>query len=64
MAVWTVLGDLLCADGARIVLAVLLVAGTLALLLLGKDVPMALWTLDGAAIGFYFGGAVGNRARL
>lgn len=48
------LSAFLASDVARLVIAVILVLGTIALLLLGRDVPAALWALDGAAISFYF----------
>lgn len=38
----------------RMLLALVLVTGTLVLLYAGKDVPPVLWTLDGMAITFYF----------
>lgn len=55
--------NLLCADAARLVLAVLLVGGTLILLGLRQVVPDVMWALDGAAIGFYFGGNVPPNSR-
>lgn len=62
MTVGNWINEILCADAARLILAVLLTVGTLGLLAFGRDVPMALWTLDGAAVGFYFGGqALRNR---
>lgn len=54
----------LCADAARLVLAVILVAGTLVLLGFRVEVPNVLWALDGAAIGFYFGGNIPPSGRL
>lgn len=56
MVVMRTVNGLLCADGARLLLAVVLLAGTLALLLTSREVPNALWGMDGAAVGFYFGG--------
>lgn len=41
-------------DLARVLIAVILLCGTFALLLSGRDVPVVLWTLDGSAITFYF----------
>ena len=52
------LAEFLCTDLARVLIAAILLVGTLALLLTGRDVPDALWGFDGAAIGFYFGGQV------
>lgn len=56
MTVRSVLADIWCNDIARVVLAALLIGGTLALLFSGRAVPDVLWGFDGAAIGFYFGG--------
>ena len=53
-----VFNALLCTDIGRLVLAILLVLGVFALLLVGKPVPEFLLPLVGAAVGFYFGGAV------
>lgn len=46
--------DFICNDVARVLLALALVLGTLVLLIMGKPVPDVLWTLDGAALAFYF----------
>lgn len=46
----------LISDAARLLIALVLVGGTVVLLLARVDVPAGLWTLDGAAVGFYFGG--------
>lgn len=54
------LADFICTDAARVVLALTLIAGTLLLLLQQRTVPDVLWALDGAAVGFYFGGATVN----
>lgn len=54
----TAVAEFLCTDVARVVIAGLLLVGTLALLLTDRNVPEVLWALDGAAIGYYFGGAM------
>lgn len=54
--------SIICSDVARLALALLLVGGSIVLLGLGRDVPSVLWALDGAAVGFYFGGASVNAA--
>ena len=56
MVVARAMNNLLCNDAARLLLAVILVGGTIALLVLERAVPDALWGLDGLAVGFYFGG--------
>lgn len=52
----TTLNETLCEQAARFVLALVLVLGTLVLLVLRLDVPEFLVALDGAAVGFWFGG--------
>ncbi len=47
-------------DLSRLIIALVLIGGTVGLLFLGRDVPMALWTMDGLAAGFFFGVAVGK----
>jgi hypothetical protein len=41
-------------DFARVVLAVVLLVGTLAIVLAGREVPAALWAFDGSAVTFYY----------
>ena len=48
--------EFLCTDAARLLIALILLVGTFALLLLQREVPSTLWAFDGAAVGFYFGG--------
>lgn len=48
------IADILNDDLSRTIIAVLLLVGTFGLLFQGKDVPAAVWTLDGAAVTFYF----------
>lgn len=50
------LASFVCNDVARVAIALLLVGITGALLLTHEGVPDVLWALDGAAVGFYFGG--------
>lgn len=56
MPIVKLVSDALSSDAARLVLATILVGGIVAAVLLGKIIPDALWTLAGAAVGFYFGG--------
>lgn len=46
-------------DLSRLILAVLLIGGTILLLVMHEEVPLFLAALDGAAVGFYFGGLAG-----
>jgi len=59
----TAIKDVLNNDLSRLVLAVLLIGGTLILLIMRLPVPDALWGFDGLAVGFFFGGLVsgGNK---
>jgi len=50
--------DILCNDVARAAIAVILLVGTFILLVTDREVPPALWGMDGLAVGFYFGGVV------
>lgn len=48
-------------DGARLLLALLLVGGTLLLLATDRAVPDVLYALDGSAITFFFSVSVAKR---
>lgn len=43
-------------DLARFVICLTLIAGTLVLLIVNRDIPPAIWALDGTAVGWFFGG--------
>lgn len=43
-------------NGARLVVAVVLLVGTFAVLLSGQSVPAPVWVLDGSAVTFFFAG--------
>lgn len=57
------LAEFLCNDVARVLLALLLIGGTLVLLVMRIEVPNFLIALDGAAVGFYFYGEAQKSSR-
>lgn len=53
----------LCNDVARVLIATVLLVGTIGLLWAGKPVPDVLWALDGAAVSFYFAVTIAKNSR-
>lgn len=51
-----VVGGIINNDLFRLVIAVVLLVGTLVIILDHQPPPDALWGFDGLAVGFYFGG--------
>ncbi len=51
--------DFACSPLARMLVAIVVTVGLVALLLRQSPVPDAYWAVVGAVIGFYFGGNVG-----
>lgn len=52
--------EILCNPLARLLVAVLVTLGLVLLLLGSKPVPDAYWAVEGAVVGFYFGGNMGT----
>ncbi len=53
--------DLLCSGVARLLVALIVVAGLVVLLIRQEPIPDAYWAIAGAIIGFYFGGIASTR---
>ena len=62
MTVQSVINSIVCAVTARFVIAVLLILGTIALLLVGREVPTFLVALDSAAVTFYYSSQIAERS--
>lgn len=57
------ISDVVNNDLSRVIIAVILLVGTFGLLFTQREVPAAVWTLDGAAVTFYFIGRDAKNAQ-
>lgn len=63
MAIIERITDIFNNDLSRLIIAVVLVGGTFVLLYAGRDVPSAIYTMDGAAVTWFFVMVAGKTAR-